>query len=183
MGNLSKTKRKGRLHRFLGISYECLMRALFFMPRYPALNWVKAAFLRMCGAKVGRRVTFYPRVWSAPGRGLTLGDDVDLALDVLITTSGSVTIGDRVLVGYRTQILSANHEIPSGMERVFDAGHEFKPITIGDDVWIGANCVILPGISVGEGAIVGAGSVVTKDVAAFAVVGGVPAKIIKSRLE
>jgi acetyltransferase-like isoleucine patch superfamily enzyme len=124
---------------------------------------------------------YYPGVWIVPGRGLALGDDVDLALDVLITTSGGVTIGDRSLIGYRTQILSGNHRIPVGKERIFGSGHVVEPVVIGADVWIGANCTILPGVSIGSGAVVAAGSVVTKDVGEYTVVAGVPAREIRCR--
>ena len=124
---------------------------------------------------------FYPGVWIAPGRNLRVEDDVDLALGVIITTSGGVTIGARTLVGYRAQIISANHRVPLGVERIIDAGHEKKQVVIGCDVWIGANSIVLPGVYVGEGAVVAAGSVVTKDVPPYSIVGGVPAKIISTR--
>ena len=125
---------------------------------------------------------FYPGVWIAPGRGLVLGDDVDLALGVLITTSGGVIIGDRTLIGYRAQIISANHRVPEARGRIFGSGHERAPVVIGEDVWIGGNSMIMPGVTVGDGAVVAAGSVVTADVEPFAIVGGVPAKKIKDRL-
>lgn len=165
----------------LVVSYETLMWAVLLLPRYPLLNRIKSAFLRAGGAKIGRRVVFYPGVWIMPLRGLRIGDDVDLAKGVLITTGGGVTISDRVLVGYGTKILSANHSIPDRPNRIFDAGHVSAPVTIGRDAWIGAACVILPGVEIGEGAVVGAGSVVTKSVPPFAVCAGVPARTIRSR--
>ena len=157
------------------------MGYLFSLPRYRLLNRLKASFLRMNGAVIGKRVVFYPRVWISPARSLSIGDDVDLALDVVITTSGGVRIGDRTLVGYRTQILSANHTIPSEHGRACEAGHDKKPVVIGCDVWIGANCIILPGTTIGDGAVIGAGSVVTKPVEPFCVVAGVPARLIRRR--
>ena len=165
----------------LVVSYEFVQVLLFALPRYPALNWVKARFLGLMGARIGRRPTFYPGVWIAPGRGLVVGDDVDFALGTLIVSNGGVTIGSRVLIGYRTQILSGNHVVPQRPGRIFGAGHERKPVTIGDDVWIGGNCMIMPGVTIGEGAIVAGGSVVTKDVEPFAIVGGVPARLIRYR--
>jgi len=130
---------------------------------------------------VGRRVVFYSGVWIFTGRNLKVGDDVDFAKDVLVTTDGGVVIGDRVLIGYRTQILSANHRVPLAPNRIFEAGHIKRPICIEDDVWIGANCVIVAGVRIGRGAVIAAGSVVTKNVDAFTYVGGVPAKFIKQR--
>nr|WP_244516089.1 DapH/DapD/GlmU-related protein [Halomonas daqiaonensis] len=144
-------------------------------------NFFKKNLLMLVGAKIGRNVIFYPGVWVNPGYNLSVGDHVDLALDVIISTKGGVKIGDRVLVGYRTQILSSNHMIPDNKGRIFGAGHSYAPVEIEDDVWIGANCVILPGVKIGRGAVVAASSIVTKDVSSFSVVGGNPARIIRLR--
>lgn len=161
---------------------EAISRIFFCLPRHRLFNWLKGCLLGCLGARVGKRVVFYPGVWIMPGRNLVIGNDVDFALDVLVTTGGGVTIGDRTLIGYRTQILSSNHCIPEGMGKIFEAGHEEKPVVIENDVWIGANCLILPGIKIGEGAVVAGGSVVTKDVLPFAIVAGNPARIIKMRI-
>lgn len=166
---------------FLVHSYEFAQRMIFSLPRYALTNCIKALFLKVNGATIGERVIFYPGVWIAPGSNLHLGDDVDLALDVLITTSGGVRIGARTLVGYRSQILSANHTIPPNRGRIFGSGHDKAPVDIGQDVWIGANCLILPGVTVGEGAVIAGGSVVVRDVGAYEIVGGVPARLIRAR--
>lgn len=165
----------------LVVSYECIQQALFLLPRFRTLGWLKATFLRLNGAVVGRRCTFYPGVWIAPGRNLVVGDDVDFALGVLVTTAGGVTVGSRTLIGYGSRILSTNHVVPPRPGRVFGSGHEKAPVVIGPDVWIGAGCTILPGVTIGEGAIVASGAVVTRDVAAFSVVGGIPARLLKER--
>ncbi len=157
------------------------MRLLFALPRFRITNGAKSLFLKAMGARVGRRVVYYPGVWIAPGRNLVVGDDVDFALGVLVTTGGGVRIGHRTLIGYGAQILSGNHRIPGGRGRIFGAGHEFAPVLIGDDVWIGGRAMILPGVTIGEGAVVAAGSVVTRDVAPYTVVGGVPARVVKER--
>lgn len=164
------------------ITYELFMTVIFSLPRYPLFCWVKILFLRMMGAKIGRRVVIYPGVWIAPGRNLIIGDDVDLAKDVLITSSGGVFIGDRTLIGYRSQILSSNHEIPPAGEPFPISGNVYLPIKIANDVWIGAGCIITAGVSIGEGAVVAAGSVVTKDVQANEIVAGVPAKFMRLRV-
>jgi acetyltransferase-like isoleucine patch superfamily enzyme len=169
------------LRPFLVVSYEMLLRLLFSLPRYRTLNRLKSVFLRANGARIGRRVTYYPGVWIAPGRNLVVGDDVDFALDVLVTTSGGVTIGDRTLIGYRAQLLSANHVVPEQRGRIFESGHVGKPIVIGRDVWIGAGAIVLPGVTIGDGAVIAAGAVVTKSVKPYFVVAGVPAKEIRER--
>ena len=169
------------LKHFMLVSYESCMSLLFALPRYNFFNFVKGVFLRLIGAKVGRRVVFYPGVWICTGQKLILGDDVDLAKDVLITTAGGVTIGDRTLVGYCTHILSSNHNILPGHKPIFNSAHINKAVFISQDVWIGSSCIILPGITIGEGAVIAAGSVVTKNVPPYAIVGGNPAIIIKMR--
>jgi acetyltransferase-like isoleucine patch superfamily enzyme len=146
------------------------------------MNIIKSYYLRFVfGSKVGKRVVFYPGVWVFTGRNLQLGDDVDLARGVLLTTDGGVSIGARTLVGYGTHILSSNHKIPIMPEKIFYSGHEKKSFEIAEDVWIGAGCVILPGVTIGHSSVIAAGSVVTKDVPAEVIVAGVPARIIKER--
>ena len=166
---------------FFVISFELLMNVLFALPRYRVFIFFKKTLLQIMGAKVGKKVCIYPGVWITPGRNLVIEDEVDLAKDVLITTSGGVFIGKRTLVGYRTQILSSNHTIPTVGEAFPISGDKHTPIHIANDVWIGANCVITAGVTIGEGAVIAAGSVVTKDVPENAIVGGVPAKLIRYR--
>ena len=157
------------------------MTILFALPRYRFCIFLKQLLLQSMGAKFGRRVVIYPGVWISPGRNLVVEDEVDLAKDVLITTSGGVFIGARTLIGYRTQILSSNHTIPPLGKPFPISGDIHLPVKIMNDVWIGANCIITPGVTINEGAVIAAGSVVTKDVVANSIVGGVPAKIIKMR--
>ncbi|MGI9573772.1 acyltransferase [Alloalcanivorax xenomutans] len=156
---------------------------VFMLPRFRLLNYIKSIYLRVIfGAKIGKRVVFYPGIWIFTGRNLVLRDDVDLAKGVLLTTDGGVEIGYRTLVGYGTQILSSNHNMPPLPEKIFYAGHSKEKVVIGDDVWIGANCVILPGVQIGDHSVVAAGSVVTKSVPTCSIVAGVPAKVIKERV-
>jgi len=176
-----KQKQKRKFHSFLVVSYEFFMKVIFSLPRYTTCNYLKKKFLELNGAVIGKNVTFYPGVWIAPGRNLVVGNDVDFALGVLVTTSGGVTIGDRTLIGYRSQILSSNHRIPEKCGRIFGSGHIHKKVKIGNDVWIGANAIVLPGVTIGEGAVVAAGSVVTKDIEPYTIVAGNPARLIKNR--
>ncbi|MDW2263293.1 acyltransferase [Vibrio sp. 1557] len=161
---------------------EYLSYIVFFLPRLRFFNSFKSLYLRfLFKAKVGRRIVYYPGVWIFSGRNLVIGDDVDFAKGVLVTTDGGLSIGDRVLIGYHTHILTSNHKIPNLPLKVFQSGHVKKPVYIENDVWIGAGCVILPGVTIGSGSIVGAGSVVTKDIPKNSICAGVPAKIIKAR--
>lgn len=168
---------------FLAVSYEMIMQILFALPRYRFFISLKKCLLVLMGATIGKKVVIYPGVWIAPGRNLTIEDNVDLAKGVIITTGGGVHVGARTLIGYRTQILSTNHNIPLAGKMIFGAGHEYKKITIENDVWIGANCIITAGVRIGQGAVVAAGSVVTRDVPKNTIVGGIPAKTIRIREE
>lgn len=170
------------IKEFLVVSYEFLMAIIFALPRYRFCIYLKQLLLRLQGARFGNGVVIYPGVWIAPGRNLIVGNDVDIAKDVLITTSGGVKIGDRTLIGYRSQILSANHTIPPIGEPFPISGDDCKEVVIEKDVWIGANCIITPGVHIGEGAVIAAGAVVTKDVEPNSIVGGVPAKLLKYRV-
>jgi acetyltransferase-like isoleucine patch superfamily enzyme len=105
---------------------------------------------------------------------LTLGSQIDIGEYTHIRASGGVTIGSRVLIAAAVVISSREH--PVALPRF--AVTVDAPIEIADDVWIGAGAVILPGVSIGRGAVVGAGAVVTGAVAPFTVVGGVPARQI-----
>lgn len=172
---------KNTIKSFLVISYEMVMNILMSLPRFAPFLFLKINLLRLMGAKIGKGVVIYPGVWITPGTNLVIEDDVDLAKDVIITTRGGVHIGARTLIGYRSQLLSANHSIPTRGERIPISGDVFKPIRIFNDVWIGANCIITAGVTIGEGAVIAAGSVVTKDVYPNQIVGGVPAKLIKER--
>lgn len=166
---------------FIVCSYELVASIVFGLPRHKIFNLFKVYFLKIQGAKVGRKITFYPGIKIIPAKNLILGDQVDLSWGVILATSGGIKIGDRSLIGFHTHIISVNHAIPSKPEKIFYSGYTNKQITIENDVWIGSHCVILPGVTIGEGAIVAAGSIVTKDVLPFTIVGGVPAKLIKER--
>jgi len=169
------------LRSFFVVSFETFSNFLLLLPRYRFLNPVKQLMFKLLGAQFGKKIDMYPGLWIAPGRNLKIGNNVDLAKDVIITSSGGVTIGDRTLIGYRSQILSSNHSIPELGEPFPVSGDRHSPVLIESDVWIGASCIILPGVRIGTGAVVAAGSVVTKDIPKNSIYGGAPAKLIKMR--
>lgn len=153
-----------------------------FLGHAPFNGVIKKMVLKSRGAKVGKRFICYGGVWIDIPRNITIGDDVDLSKDVTITTAGGVVIKDRVMIGYGTKILSSNHRIPDNInEPIRFSGHEVKLVSIEEDVWIGANVVILPGVTIKTGAVIAAGAVVTKDVPEYAIMAGIPAKLIKMR--
>lgn len=112
---------------------------------------------------------------------LSIGDDTFIGRGTFINAGGGVSIGADVLIGPDVKIWSADHRFDLLDAPIRLQGHTFGRVVIGDDVWIGANSIILKGVTVGRGAVIAAGSVVKTDVEDYAVVAGVPAKIVKLR--
>ena len=96
------------------------------------------------------------------------------------TVIGPVTIGSHVNLAQGITVTALNHNFAEKDLRIDEQGVSTNPVTIGDDIWIGANAVILPGVTIGNHSVVAAGAVVTKDVPPYTLVAGVPAKIIKT---
>lgn len=100
---------------------------------------------------------------------------------ILAGSNSKIVIGKNCLISYRVHMRTDTHNYIDKDVLIQKQGHTEKDIIIGDDVWIGFGAQIMSGIKIGTGAVIGAGAVVTKDVPEYAVVGGVPAKIIKYR--
>jgi acetyltransferase-like isoleucine patch superfamily enzyme len=113
--------------------------------------------------------------------GLRMGDRVSINAHCFINAKGGVTIGDHVRIAHGTTIMSENHNFSDRDTPIHQQGTTAGPVVIGEDVWIGSRSVILPGVTVGKGSVIGAGSVVTKDVEPFSVMAGNPARMIKER--
>jgi len=113
---------------------------------------------------------------------LKIGDNVSInSNSYLGADGGRISIGDNVLIAQNVVVRAANHSYDSSNTPIKDQGHTFGIIHIEDDVWVGANSVIVSGVTIGKHSIVTAGSVVTKDVMPSSIVGGVPARIIRYR--
>lgn len=109
---------------------------------------------------------------------ITIGDHTRIGIHC--TVIGPVSIGSHVNLAQGITVTALNHNFDDTAQRIDQQGVSTRQVVIEDDVWIGANAVILPGVTVGRHAVVAAGAVVTSDVPDYSVVGGVPAKIIKS---
>lgn len=109
---------------------------------------------------------------------VTIGDYTRIGIHNTII--GPVCIGNHVNLAQGITITALNHNFEDTSKRIDEQGISTKPVVIGDDVWIGANAVVLPGVTIGSHCVVAAGAVVTKDVPDHTLVGGVPAKIIKN---
>lgn len=135
-----------------------------------------APLLHALLGKVGNGVFVEAPFHCSYGFNISLGDNVYLNAGATILDSGPVTIGARSMLGPNVQIYCAQHHKDAARRA---AGEEIAyPVRIGQDVWIGGGAIIMPGITIGDAAIIGAGSVVTRDVAAGATVVGNPARPI-----
>jgi len=114
-----------------------------------------------------------------PHSGIRIGKDSLIGEYSVVRGQGGVTIGDRVYTSPFTQIIAVNHVFTDPARPFVEQGITAEGIVIEDDVWLGAGAIITDGVRVGRGAVVAAGAVVTRDVPAHTVVGGVPAKVIK----
>jgi acetyltransferase-like isoleucine patch superfamily enzyme len=141
------------------------------------------------GIKLGNRVTIGKyaiirpsNIYGGPiGEGLTMGDNSNIGPYNYIGCSGKITIGNNVMLAPRVSIYAENHVFDHPELLIRDQGVEKKEVIIEDDCWLAANSIILAGVTIGQGSIVAAGSVVTENVPAYSLVAGVPAKFIKSR--
>ncbi|KRK61624.1 DapH/DapD/GlmU-related protein [Companilactobacillus farciminis] len=114
--------------------------------------------------------------WTDFGRNLHIGKNVFINSGSMFTDMGGIYLGDNVLIGPNVTIASVNHRIDPEQRRHLD----LKSVYIHDNAWIGSNVTVIPGVVIGENSIVGAGAVVTKNVPANTIVGGVPAQIIRT---
>jgi maltose O-acetyltransferase len=116
----------------------------------------------------------------SPSR-LQIGNNVSINRGCIIHAGGNVVISDNVLIGPGVVVYSQNHNYNQKDKNINLQGYNVAQVNIEENVWVGARSIILPGVSIGANSIVGAGSVVTKDVEMNTVVAGNPAKIIKKR--
>ena len=125
----------------------------------------------------GSVVESYSCINNAVG-DVIIGDHTRIGLHNTII--GPVSIGNNVNLAQGITVTALNHNFDDATKRIDEQGVSTKPVVIGDDVWIGANVVVLPGVTIGSHCVVAAGAVVTKDVPDRTLVAGVPAKVIKT---
>ncbi|WP_306569370.1 DapH/DapD/GlmU-related protein [Faecalispora jeddahensis] len=130
---------------------------------------------RLTGKPIDESFAMFPPFYTDCGKNITLGKNVFINAGCKFQDQGGITIGDGALIGHNVVMATLSHDpVPEKRGTMHPA-----PIVIEKNVWIGSSATILPGVTIGEGAIVAAGAVVKRDVAANTIVGGVPAKFIK----
>lgn len=142
---------------------------------------LRYGFYRMMFKRLKSFALIYPGVRVTHSHGISAGRSFSINSGALIDGRGGVAIGDHVMIGPYAVIVSSDHDFRQIEKPMTACDHILKPVTIGNDVWIGARAVICAGITIGNGAVVAAGAVVTVDVNDFEIVGGVPAEVIGTR--
>lgn len=137
----------------------------------------RAGLVRELFGSVGEGFWIEPPFYCDYGAHITVGDHVYFNFNCTLLDVAPVSIGSRVLLGPGVQVYTATHPLSAAERR---KGLEFaKPITIGDDVWIGGGAILCPGVNIGPRAVIGAGSVVTKDIPADTFAAGNPCRVIR----
>ena len=139
------------------------------------MKHVRKLFSKLIGKKVDDSFRLFPPIYTDFGLNIEVGKNVFINSCCCFQDQGGIKIGENVLIGHKVVFATLDHDLNPKKRSNMKA----LPINIAKDVWIGANATILPGVNIGEGSIVAAGAVVTKDVPPFSIVAGVPAKIIK----
>lgn len=150
-------------------------KPLFRLSPRPCFAW-RRAILRCFGASIGKHVNIYPSVRVYFPWNLTVGAWSAVGEDALIYNLGKVTLGESTTVSHRAHICAGTHDYSQP-----DLPLLKPPIVVRSAAWIGADAFVGPGVTVGEGAVVGARAVVVKDVPAWTVVVGNPARVVKKR--
>lgn len=160
------------------------MQSLNFLNRGKNLSIIDfPIYILNNNVSLGDNVVLYPNITFFGQGNIYIGNNVKIGNNVIInaTKNSYIKIGDNVSIAANTYIIDCNHNTVGGV-LIQDQGVTAKPVVIGDDVWIGASCVIGMGVNIGDGSVVGANSFVNKDIPSMYIAGGSPAKIIKKRI-
>lgn len=142
---------------------------------YHTSDETRNLFSELTDKKVDESFMMFPPFYTDCGLNITVGKDVFINSCCNFQDQGGIIIGDGSQIGHKVTLATLNHGIaPKDRGALYPA-----PIIIGKNVWIGAAVTVVPGVTIGDNSIIGAGSVVTKDVSANTIVAGVPAKVIR----
>ena len=138
---------------------------------------IRAVFSELIGSKIDERFSLIPPFYTTGGENIRVGRNVFINQNCTMYDLGGIDIGDDVMIGPNVSIITAGHPLDPSQRRAATIG---KPIAIERNVWIAAGATIIGGVTVGENSVVAAGSVVTRDVPPNTLVGGNPARVIRS---
>ena len=161
------------------LSQEALQRTAELNGAYHTPEEVRRIFSELTGRPVDDTFTLFPPFHTDCGKNIAVGKNVFINSGCKFQDQGGIVIGDGALIGHNVVLATLNHSLAVRDRQDLIPG----PIRIGKNAWIGSNVTILPGVTVGDGAVVAAGAVVTKDVPAYTVAGGVPARVLRPLTE
>jgi len=139
-------------------------------------TWWAKLIIKSCGENVNieRGAGFTPE--------LSIGDNSGVGINCEVY--GPVTIGSDVMMGPEVIIYTSAHAHErTDITMIEQGASDVRPVVIGNDVWIGRRVMIMPGVHIGDGCVIGAGAVVTKDIPSYSIAAGVPARVVRSRIE
>lgn len=154
---------------------EAIRLGMELNTKYHTPEEIREIMAQITGKKIDDKFRLFPPFYTDFGKNTEIGQDVFINSGCHFQDQGGITIGDGCLIGHNVVLATINHDLQPENKRK----NHYAPIHIGNHVWIGSNATILPGVTIGDWAVVAAGSVVTKDVQEKVVVGGNPAKIFK----
>ena len=144
--------------------------------RYHEPDEMAELFSELIGKPVGEGFGLFPPFYTDFGKNITIGDSVFINSDCKFQDQGGIVIDDGALIGHGVVLATLDHDLdPAKRQQLHPA-----PIHIGKRVWVGANATITKGVTIGDNAVVAAGAVVNRDVPPNTIVGGVPAKVIRT---
>lgn len=180
---MMKTKKTKLNYLFEIIFYTITLQGLIYICKFYAYFLINS-FIGQSKAKIGKNSNVHPTVIIRQPNNVIIGNNCYFNHNTIICggkTKSKIIIGNNVQTGPNVAIYAYNHSFMNKKMLISEQGYYDKTVQIGDDVWIGANTVILPGVNIGRGVVIGAGSVVTKDLPDYSLCGGIPAKPLKYR--
>ena len=143
--------------------------------KYNSPEKIRKLFSKLTESKIDETFGLFPPFYTDCGKNIKIGKNVFINSCCRFQDQGGIEIGDGSLIGHNTTIATLNHDFnPQKRQNLTPS-----PVKIGKNVWIGSDCTILPGVEIGDGSIVGAGSVVTKSIPANVIAVGNPARVVK----
>jgi len=166
-----------------------LLPSFFVRRLLRCFRWSESAFaygirylcVQKLSKKAGKKVLVFPACILHWLENCEFGENVSIHDFCYIDAIGGIKIGNNIRIAHNCSLISGRHEYDVLGKTIFESGYSTAPISIGDDVWLGTGVVVLQGVTIGQGCVIAANSVVNQDVEPYSVVGGVPAKFIRKR--
>ena len=160
---------------FHALAQEALKITMEINTKYHSEDELVGLFSKLTGRKVDPSFRVFPPFYTDCGKNIIIGKNVFINSCCRFQDQGGIVLGDGCFIGHNITVATLNHDLnPEARADMYP-----KSVILGKNVWVGSDSTILPGVKIGDGAVVGAGSVVTKNVAANTVVCGNPARVLK----